>query len=211
MELTTITRRVAEMCAVDASSVEPDPRFVGAAGWRAEAGEAALAREQEAAATRAAAPAAATAADAPRDRDARRPRPRAGGRGESAGRPERLRHAPDPRRAVRRRRPRPRDRARRLRRPGVLGRPAAGGADRPVAGRRPRARPAISRSAIAPARTTFSGAARSPPADAGREAVAVLKPLMEARGVAKLGHDVKFGAQVLARRGVPSRRSTTPC
>ena len=47
MELTTITRRVAEICGVDASSVEPDPRFVGQAGWRGRDGEAALAREQE--------------------------------------------------------------------------------------------------------------------------------------------------------------------
>ena len=33
MELTTLTRRVAEICGVEASSVEPDPRFVGPAGW----------------------------------------------------------------------------------------------------------------------------------------------------------------------------------
>jgi DNA polymerase-1 len=58
MELTTITRRVAEICGVDVSSVEPDPRFVGAAGWQGREGEAALAREQEAeAAALAAAPA----------------------------------------------------------------------------------------------------------------------------------------------------------
>src|SRR5579871_6208476 len=53
MELTTITRRVAEMCAIDASSVEPDPRFVGPAGWQGREGEAALARDE---AERAAAP-----------------------------------------------------------------------------------------------------------------------------------------------------------
>jgi DNA polymerase I len=33
MELTTLTRRIAEICGVEASSVEPDPRFVGAAAW----------------------------------------------------------------------------------------------------------------------------------------------------------------------------------
>jgi DNA polymerase-1 len=33
MELTTLTRRVAEICGVEASSVEPDPRFVGSAAW----------------------------------------------------------------------------------------------------------------------------------------------------------------------------------
>ena len=54
MELTTITRRVAEMCGVDASSVEPDPRFVGPAGWQRDGGQA------EAPALEAPAPAAAT-------------------------------------------------------------------------------------------------------------------------------------------------------
>ena len=39
MELTTITRRVAEICGVDASEVEPDPRFAGPAGWRNRNGE----------------------------------------------------------------------------------------------------------------------------------------------------------------------------
>jgi DNA polymerase-1 len=33
MELTTLTRRIAEICGVEASSVEPDPRFVGPAAW----------------------------------------------------------------------------------------------------------------------------------------------------------------------------------
>ena len=32
MELTTITRRVGEICGIDPSSIEPDPRFVGADG-----------------------------------------------------------------------------------------------------------------------------------------------------------------------------------
>ena len=50
MELTTITRRVGEICGLDVSSIEPDPRFVGPAGWQGREGEAALAREQEAAA-----------------------------------------------------------------------------------------------------------------------------------------------------------------
>ncbi len=33
MELTTLTRRVAEICGVEASSVEPDPRLAGPAAW----------------------------------------------------------------------------------------------------------------------------------------------------------------------------------
>jgi DNA polymerase-1 len=40
MEFTTITRRVGEICGVDANGVEPDPAFVGPAGWRSRNGEA---------------------------------------------------------------------------------------------------------------------------------------------------------------------------
>lgn len=39
MEFTTITRRVGELYGVDAHEVEPDPDFVGPAGWRARNGE----------------------------------------------------------------------------------------------------------------------------------------------------------------------------
>ncbi len=76
MELTTITRRVGEICGVDISAIEPDPRFIGPAGWQGRDGEAALAREQEAAAASpapspagpSAAPGAATPADLVRTR-----------------------------------------------------------------------------------------------------------------------------------------------
>ncbi|RNJ49774.1 DNA polymerase I [Methylocystis hirsuta] len=39
MEFTTITRRVAEMYGVQAQDIEPDPRFLGVAGWRGRNGE----------------------------------------------------------------------------------------------------------------------------------------------------------------------------
>jgi DNA polymerase-1 len=39
MEFTTITRRVAEAYNVEASEIEPDPDFIGPAGWRAKNGE----------------------------------------------------------------------------------------------------------------------------------------------------------------------------
>jgi DNA polymerase-1 len=39
MEFTTITRRVAEICGLDANAVEPDARFIGPAGWRGRNGE----------------------------------------------------------------------------------------------------------------------------------------------------------------------------
>ena len=48
MELTTLTRRVAEICGIEASSVEPDPRFVGRAAWPGGQGVALLEREGEA-------------------------------------------------------------------------------------------------------------------------------------------------------------------
>jgi DNA polymerase-1 len=40
MEFTTITRRVGEICGMDINAIEPDPLFVGAAGWRGRDGEA---------------------------------------------------------------------------------------------------------------------------------------------------------------------------
>ena len=40
MEFSTITRRVGEICGVDANAVEADPAFVGPAGWRGRNGEA---------------------------------------------------------------------------------------------------------------------------------------------------------------------------
>jgi DNA polymerase-1 len=40
MEFTTITRRVAELYDVEASEIEPDPEFIGKAGWRARNGDA---------------------------------------------------------------------------------------------------------------------------------------------------------------------------
>jgi DNA polymerase I len=48
MELTTLTRRAAEICGIEASSVEPDPRFIGQAAWPGGQGVALLEREGEA-------------------------------------------------------------------------------------------------------------------------------------------------------------------
>ncbi len=39
MEFTTITKRVADICGLDANAIEPDARFVGAGGWRGRNGE----------------------------------------------------------------------------------------------------------------------------------------------------------------------------
>ena len=40
MEFTTITKRVGEICGMDVGAIEPDPLFVGPAGWRGRDGEA---------------------------------------------------------------------------------------------------------------------------------------------------------------------------
>jgi DNA polymerase I len=40
MEFTTITKRVGDLTGLDAAAIEPDPRFVGPAGWRGRNGEA---------------------------------------------------------------------------------------------------------------------------------------------------------------------------
>jgi DNA polymerase-1 len=41
MEFTTITKRVADLCGLDAVAIEADPRFLGPGGWRGRNGEAA--------------------------------------------------------------------------------------------------------------------------------------------------------------------------
>ena len=48
----------------------------------------------------------------------------------------------------------------------------------------------------------FSGGGLVPDQIPEADAIALLKPLMEARGVLKIGHDVKFGMQAFAQRGV---------
>ena len=140
--------------AIESRVIEPDPRFVGPAGWRGRDGEAALAREQEAAA----------ASPAPR---LRRRRAAPGGDNACGSR----RHAAkSKRKAPNRSRRRTRrcdtlDELRRLDRRGARGRPCrfrhrnifarsdAGRSHRRVARDRSRAKPATFRSAIAKART----------------------------------------------------------
>ena len=87
MEFTTITRRVAEICGVDAGAIEPDPRFVGAGGWRGRNGGAATAGEDEALQAPPSAP-------APLERSAARRRPKARRRRDLAGARAREARAP---------------------------------------------------------------------------------------------------------------------
>jgi DNA polymerase I len=66
MEFTTITRRAAEIYGMDAALIEPDPAFVGQAGWRGRNGETVTAPEPAAGAPIADAPAPANGGQAVR-------------------------------------------------------------------------------------------------------------------------------------------------
>ncbi len=199
MELPTIMRRVADICGIDAGSVEPDPRFVGAAGWQGREGEAALAKEQEArtatpeAAAPLAAPLGATPADLVRARAAEAKAPidhtaykalrsadelsawiaRAHEEGRIAFSVQTS--SPDPLESD------------------LIGVSLA---------------VAPNEACYAPighrigADDLFDGSGLVAGQFREEEAIALLKPLMEAAGVLKIGLNVKFDMQVLARHGV---------
>ena len=202
MELTTITRRVGEICGIDPSSIEPDPRFVGPAGWLGRDGEAALAREQDAMAA------------------ARRRR-----------RPRRLRRRPARRRlpiscetrAEEARAPIDRAAYKTLRSPAELAawieRAHAEGLvafDTETSSPDPLNAELIGVSlAVKPGEACYIPIGHRVGADdlfdggglvtdqiGEDEAIALLKPLMEAPGVLKIGQNVKFDMQVFAHRGV---------
>jgi DNA polymerase I len=201
MELTTITRRVGEICGLDVASIEPDPRFVGPAGWQGREGEAALAREQEAAAAAEArseaagdlAPGAPTPADLVRTRanEAKLPFDRSAYKavrtleelGACIAEAHEAGHvafdartsSPDALRAD------------------LIGVALAinpGQACYIPIGHR------------TGADDLFEGGGLVPDQISEEDAIALLKPLMEAPGVLKIGHDVKFGVQTLAHRGI---------
>ena len=138
MELTTLTRRVAEICGVEASSVEPDPRFVGPAGWLKRDGGQAEAPALEAPAPASAPEAApAPAGSGPRGDPgghARRPRPRPRRRGARPDRPLGLRDRADGGGACRLDRPSGGDRRRGGGCGALIHRPDARRAYRPVDG-----------------------------------------------------------------------------
>ena len=204
MELTTLARRVAEICGVEASSVEPDPRFVGPAGWLKRDGGNAEAPALEAPAPDAA-PEPAPLAAAPRAMP------------ESA--PADLVRA----RAAEARAPIDRSAYATVRTAAEL----AGWIAR-ARGRRRRG-DGCELSSIDPMRgeligvsiavkpgeacyipighrvgadDLFGGGALVEGQIAEAEALALLKPLLEAPGVLKLGHDIKFDMVAFAQRGI---------
>ena len=209
MELTTLTRRVAEICGVDMASIEPDPRFVGPAAWPGGQGVALLEREGDAPAEGAPPAAAAPAPSAAR------------AEGHASGGGARLTSRP---------------RAQRRRALRSIARPTRSCAPRPSLAHGSRARRMRASSRSTPKRTRptrckasssasrwrssrekpatspighrtgaddlFDGAGLAPDQIAEAEAIALLKPLLEQPGVLKIGHDIKFDMHVLAMRGI---------
>ena len=206
MELTTLTRRVAEICGVEASSVEPDPRFVGPAGWLKRDGGQAEAPALEGP-TPASAPEAAPAPPAP----AREAIPEAT--------PGDLVRA----RAAEARAPIDRSAYATVRTAaelaGWIARAEGTGVvavDAELSSIDPMRGELIGLSmAVRPgeacyipighrvgADDLFGGGALVEGQIAEAEALALLKPLLEAPGVLKLGHDIKFDTVAFAQRGI---------
>jgi DNA polymerase-1 len=210
MELTTLTRRAAEICGIEAASVEPDPRFVGQAAWPGGPGVALLEREGEAPAERgAAAPATPVPTPPPT-------LPKAIPRGAA---PADLAAA----RAKEARAPIDRAAYKIVRTGADLGAWIARALDEGVvaiAAQTSSADPlqaeliGLSLAVRAgeacyipighrtAADDLFDGAGLAPDQLAETEAIELLKPLLEARGVLKIGHDLKFDMHVLEMRGV---------
>jgi DNA polymerase I len=200
MELTTITRRVGEICGVDVSAIEPDPRFVGLAGWQGRNGEAALAQAQE------------TAAATPAPLAAPSPAPGAATPSDLAQTRASEAKAPVDRAAYRtvRTLDQLRDWVARAHEAGHVAFDARTSSPDALQADFIGVSLAISPgdACYIPighrigADDLFGGGAPAPEQIREEDALALLKPLMEAPGVLKVGHDVKFGMQALAHRGV---------
>jgi DNA polymerase-1 len=207
MELTTLTRRAAEICGIEASSIEPDPRFIGQAAWPGGQGVALLEREGDAPEGAPAAPAA--PAPAPRP-------PKAAPQGT----------APADLAAVRAKEARaPLDRAAyktvrnaaelsawiaRAHEEGLVAIDAETSSPDPLQGDliglslavKPGEACYIPIGHRTGADDLFEGSGLAPDQIAETEAIALLKPVLESPGVLKIGHDIKFDMHVLALRGV---------
>ncbi len=199
MELTTITRRVGELTGVDVSAIEPDPRFVGPAGWLGRNGEVAVA--VDAAPTTApaaseaplAAPEGATPAELARTRAAEAKAPLDRSTYKTVRSLDEL--------------------SAWIARAHEIGLVAF---DTETTSLDPLQAELVGFSlAVAPneacyaplghrtgAEDLFDGGGLVPDQIREEDAIALLKPLMEAPGVLKIGQNVKFDLQVLARRGV---------
>jgi DNA polymerase I len=208
MELTTLTRRVAEICGVDMASIDPDPRFLGPAAWPGGQGVALLEREGEAP-IEGAPPAVAVPAPTLRE-------PKVASQGAS---PTDLAVA----RAQEARTPIDRTTYKTVRtaaelsewiawaeNEGVVAVDAETSSPDPLQGEliglslavKPGEACYIPIGHRAGTDDLFNGSGLAPDQIAEAEAIALLKPLLEQPGILKIGHDIKFDMHVFALRGV---------
>jgi DNA polymerase-1 len=209
MELTTLTRRAAEICAIDAATVEPDPRFVGRAAWPGGQGVAHLEREGEEPAEGAPA---APPAPAPAPAPPRKATPQGAAPADLAAARAKEARAPIDRTAYKTI-PTGAELSAWIARAedeGVVAIDAETSSPDPLQG------DLIGLSlAVKPGEACyipighrtgednlFDGAGLAPNQIAEAEAIALLKPLLESPGVVKIGHDIKFDMHVFALRGV---------
>ena len=207
MELTTLTRRAAEICDIEASSIEPDPRFVGPAAWPGGQGVALLEREGEAPTEGAPAgpPAPAPAPPQPKAIEGAAPADLAVARAMQARAPidrsgyKTVRTATELSAWITK-----------AHEEGLVAIDVGTSSPDPLQG------DLIGLSlALGPGEACyipighriadndlFNGSGLAPDQITEAEAIALLKPLLEAPGVLKIGHDVKFDMQVFALHGV---------
>jgi DNA polymerase-1 len=206
MELTTLTRRLSEICGVDAASVEPDPRFVGPAAWPGGQGVALL--EREALAEGAPAAPAAPAPGPPQPKaipEGAAPTDLASARAKEA-------RAPIDRTAYKIVRTAAELSAwiTRAQEEGVVAVDAETSSPDPLQGEfiglslavKPGDACYIPIGHRTAADDLFNGGGLAPDQLTEAEAIALLKPLLESPGVLKIGHDLKFDMHVFALRGV---------
>jgi DNA polymerase-1 len=210
MELTTLTRRVAEICGVDMGAIEADPRFVGPAAWPGGEGVALLEREGDALAEGAPA-ASAVSAPAPAPRAPKVASQDATPADLAATRAKEAR-APIDRTAYKIVRTAAELSAwiARAEDEGVVAIDAETSSPDPLQGEliglslaiKPGQACYIPIGHRTGADDLFDGGGLAPDQIAEAEAIALLKPLLESPGVLKIGHDIKFDMHVLAMRGV---------
>jgi DNA polymerase I len=206
MELTTLTRRLSEICGVDAASVEPDPRFVGPAAWPGGQGVALL--EREALAEGAPAAPAAPAPGPPQPKaipEGAAPTDLASARAKEARAPidrttyKIVRTATELSAWIAR-----------AQEVGVVAVDAETSSPDPLQGEfiglslavKPGDACYIPIGHRTAADDLFNGGGLAPDQLTEAEAIALLKPLLESPGVLKIGHDLKFDMHVFALRGV---------
>ena len=206
MELTTLTRRASEICGVDAASIEPDPRFLGAAAWPGGQGVAHLQREGETPAEGAPAAAAAPAPAPPKvAAEGAAPPDLAAARANEARAPidrttyKIVRTAAELSAWIAR-----------AQEEGLVAISAETSSPDPLQGDligvslalKPGEACYIPIGHRTGADDLFNGAGLAPDQMAEAEAIALLKPLLEAPGVLKFGHDIKVDMHVFALRGI---------